>query len=271
MIYYESQYYGVQPVGDNIEHHGIKGQKWGVRKYQNPDGTLTPAGKARYGTEENFKKAQDYKSGLRDATIAGGLIGRAIYKKKHARPEEDKEAGKKVLASEKANDKAKRMAEHFDKNGKMKIHSSDTSVTKEVKKDYNNLSDREFARKYAGSKKVYAKRVLKYGDPYKHVKEKLKLKDDYKAHKETRDIKESRDRQDVRAVHKVKRAVTRNAANFTSAVAAGTGHHVTATAAQVGRHVANTKDRVQQHREIKSMKETYKQDVAELKKKYKRS
>lgn len=28
-----------------LEHHGIKGQKWGIRRYQNPDGTLTEEGK----------------------------------------------------------------------------------------------------------------------------------------------------------------------------------------------------------------------------------
>lgn len=33
---------------DYLEHHGIKGQKWGVRRYQNPDGTLTAEGMARY-------------------------------------------------------------------------------------------------------------------------------------------------------------------------------------------------------------------------------
>jgi len=32
---------------DYIEHHGIKGQKWGVRRYQNPDGTHTQLGRAR--------------------------------------------------------------------------------------------------------------------------------------------------------------------------------------------------------------------------------
>lgn len=33
-----------------IAHHGIIGMKWGVRRYQNKDGTLTNAGKTRYST-----------------------------------------------------------------------------------------------------------------------------------------------------------------------------------------------------------------------------
>ena len=33
---------------EELYHHGIKGQKWGQRRYQNEDGSLTPAGKKRY-------------------------------------------------------------------------------------------------------------------------------------------------------------------------------------------------------------------------------
>lgn len=36
---------------DCLEHHGILGQKWGIRRYQNEDGSLTEAGKRRYSRE----------------------------------------------------------------------------------------------------------------------------------------------------------------------------------------------------------------------------
>lgn len=39
-------YYGPYWADENeLEHHGVKGQRWGIRRYQNADGTLTIAGK----------------------------------------------------------------------------------------------------------------------------------------------------------------------------------------------------------------------------------
>lgn len=36
-------------MSEELYHHGIKGQKWGVRRYQNSDGSLTDEGRRRYG------------------------------------------------------------------------------------------------------------------------------------------------------------------------------------------------------------------------------
>lgn len=38
-----------------LSHHGIKGQKWGIRRFQNADGTWTGAGKNRYGDLSKYK------------------------------------------------------------------------------------------------------------------------------------------------------------------------------------------------------------------------
>ena len=40
-------YYGVDQNSNELEHHGVLGQKWGVRRYQNKDGSLTAEGKRR--------------------------------------------------------------------------------------------------------------------------------------------------------------------------------------------------------------------------------
>ena len=50
-----------------LEHYGIGGMKWGLRRYQNPDGSLTEEGRERYG--RNTKgRAKLYTRQLRDNT-----------------------------------------------------------------------------------------------------------------------------------------------------------------------------------------------------------
>ena len=53
--------------GDFLMHYGIKGQKWGIRRFQNEDGTLTIEGKKRYGQDGNPDKGES-----KDKSNSGG-------------------------------------------------------------------------------------------------------------------------------------------------------------------------------------------------------
>ena len=59
-------YYAIN--NNELYHHGIKGQKWGVRRFQNPDGSYTAAGKRRYyvgeGRIESFKDVKKQKGSM---------------------------------------------------------------------------------------------------------------------------------------------------------------------------------------------------------------
>ena len=48
-------------MSDYIMHYGVKGQKWGVRRYRYADGTLTPAGKKRYSSKNGFNRTMRMK------------------------------------------------------------------------------------------------------------------------------------------------------------------------------------------------------------------
>lgn len=48
-------FYNKLPITEYLAHYGIKGMKWGVRRYQNRDGSLTSAGKERYGKNKASK------------------------------------------------------------------------------------------------------------------------------------------------------------------------------------------------------------------------
>lgn len=60
-------------VNNELKHYGVKGQKWGVRRYQNNDGSLTPEGRRRYGDNDNDNNRGN--SGGGDNSGGGGNRG----------------------------------------------------------------------------------------------------------------------------------------------------------------------------------------------------
>lgn len=101
-----------------LSHHGILGQKWGIRRYQNPDGSLTAAGKLRYAPDGN-----------------GGYRKLSSSERKAA----VKAANKRAEALEKAR-KTKAEKEKYEKEKKEAIKSGDAS---KINKYFNDLSPEE--------------------------------------------------------------------------------------------------------------------------------
>lgn len=62
---------------DSLTHYGIKGQSWGVRRFQNEDGSLTEAGKQRYGYYDKGDGTKDYKRIQKDAKNDAAEYARA--------------------------------------------------------------------------------------------------------------------------------------------------------------------------------------------------
>ena len=86
-----------------LYHHGIKGMKWGIRRYQNKDGSLTPAGKKRYSSKDSEERASRQADVKNRRTLSTADIQKKIERLKLERQfknltEEDISPGKKLVS-----------------------------------------------------------------------------------------------------------------------------------------------------------------------------
>lgn len=81
---------------NELYHHGIKGMRWGIRRFQNSDGSLKPEGEKRYGSGKSIGQAiKDYKvSRRRKKNLEKARAARIEKQQAAIKRQKDLEAGK---------------------------------------------------------------------------------------------------------------------------------------------------------------------------------
>lgn len=165
----------MEAINDHIEHFQIKGAKWGIRRFQNRDGSLTPAGRERYGYGKDSKKKSKSSSKSKEIIVKPVVDDTYIYQlleqiksKPKSSVKENRAKGREIvnkLVNEKEKSEAKKTSGKGDKDKKTKsvltnenakliksagdvVKESSSSIGKELDTQ-KSLSDRRRASQEA--------------------------------------------------------------------------------------------------------------------------
>lgn len=85
-----STFYSKNDYRGYLEHHGILGQKWGIRRFQNKDGSYTAAGKKRYGDDSVGAKEEPKRGrlGVQETKSGGGKVTGLGFSKSYKNDDE---------------------------------------------------------------------------------------------------------------------------------------------------------------------------------------
>ena len=156
-----------------LAHYGVKGQRWGLRRYQNEDGSLTPEGQRQRAEMYGYNRQHDFGRGIDAIKSVGSRIGGAIKKTvtpsnitktkprkgTKAQQKARKEKAKKIMIAAGAVTLAAVAAYGIHKHGKTK----NAMILKNASNDID-LSSRRKQHKYLKSIKKNAKaakRIIK--------------------------------------------------------------------------------------------------------------
>ena len=171
-------------LDDTLAHHGIKKQRWGFRRWQNEDGSLTEAGKRRYGRVENLNANRTLKDIAKDQKLAIKL-DRANKKVAIQR------AKQQLIEVKKTNEQNKTAIKKTqDERRRIDLEAKEREKTKRLaekarKKEEAEKIAAEKARKKAEAEKIAAEKERKALEKEQERKDAKAMKEERKKRTET--------------------------------------------------------------------------------------
>jgi predicted transcriptional regulator len=116
-------------MSNDLQHHGIKGMRWGVRRFQNSDGSLTPAGRKRYSDYDGGKDSAVRKT----IPVGGGKRKSSSVEDYQNAIKRTKSVGEGIDNVRKFNDDVKRI--------------KDPAMEKRIRKSTEQMSDKDLQQR----------------------------------------------------------------------------------------------------------------------------
>ena len=190
-----------------LEHSGVKGMRWGVRRYQNHDGSLTPAGRAHYGVGPARKIGKSIGSALKKAKKGAGRVtksmGKTLKNIKTNRAAKREERAERKLNKAVAKGDVKKILKRVDRMSDAELKAAlnrarDVKMMKDLRQPKTPLSEKvgnvaTAVTKTAGAFNAIAK-ARRERLAYKKEKEAYEREEDERAEKERKAWEEEKAR-----------------------------------------------------------------------------